>query len=107
MTTVILRGEVLSNELEVDFATLVRCCQLQQEELTDMVDAGLLEPRGEQPSAWRFSGIDLQRARVVQRLIQDLGVNLEGAALILDLLDERAELRSRIRLLSTLVEDRG
>lgn len=107
MTTVILRGEVLSNELDVDLATLVRCCQLQQEELIDMVDAGLLEPRGEQPSAWRFSGIDLQRARVVQRLIQDLGVNLEGAALILDLLDERAELRSRIRLLSTLVEDRG
>ncbi|HKQ82027.1 MAG TPA: chaperone modulator CbpM [Steroidobacteraceae bacterium] len=107
MTTVILRGEVLSNELDVDLATLVRCCQLQQEELIDMVDAGLLEPRGEQPSAWRFSGIDLQRARVVQRLIQDLGVNLEGAALILDLLDERAELRSRIRLLSTLVEDRA
>ncbi|MET0988879.1 MAG: chaperone modulator CbpM [Steroidobacteraceae bacterium] len=107
MTTVILRGEVLSNELEVDFATLVRCCQLQQEELIAMVDAGLLEPRGEQPWAWRFSGIDLQRVRVVQRLIQDLGVNLEGAALILDLLDERAELRSRMRLLSALVEDRG
>ncbi|MET0658667.1 MAG: chaperone modulator CbpM [Steroidobacteraceae bacterium] len=107
MTTLIVRGEVLSSELEVDFATLVRCCQLPREELVAMVDAGLLEPRGEQPSAWRFSGIDLQRARVVQRLIQDLGVNLEGAALILDLLDERAELRSRMRMLSALVEDSG
>ena len=71
-STMFVRGEILSEELDLDCATLVRCCQLQQEELIAMVDAGLLEPRGERPSAWRFSGLDLKRARVVQRLTQDL-----------------------------------
>ena len=106
MTTVIMRGEVLSEELDLDLATLVHCCQAQQGDLIAMVEAGLLEPRGERPSAWRFNGLDLQRARVVLRLTQDLGVNLEGAALVLDLLEERATLRSRMRVLSALVEER-
>ena len=105
-TTMIVRGEVLSEELDLDLATLVRCCQLQQDELIAMVDAGLLEPRGERPSMWRFSGLDLKRARAVHRLTQDLGVNLEGAALILDLLEERAALNSRMRMLSALVDER-
>jgi chaperone modulatory protein CbpM len=78
---------------------------LRLEELIAMVDAGLLEPRGDHPSGWRFSGLDLKRARTVQRLTRDLGVNLEGAALILELLDERDALQSRMRVLEALIED--
>lgn len=102
----LVRGELLSEELDVDFGTLVQCCQVQQDELIAMVDAGLLEPRGEQPATWRFTGIDLKRVRLVHRLTRDLGVNLEGAALILDLLEERAALRSRMRVLNALMEER-
>lgn len=106
MTTTLIRGELLSESLEVDPATFERYCRVQHEDLIAMVDAGLLEPRGDAPAAWRFSGVDLQRARTVQRLVQDLGVNLEGAALILDLLAERAELRGRMRALQALLHDR-
>ena len=40
-----------------------------------------------------FSAIELRRARTAMRLQRDLGVNLAGIALILDLLDEVDTLR--------------
>ena len=104
MTTVVIRGEILSDELNLDVATLIRCCELQQEDVIAMVDAGLLEPRGEQPASWRFSGLDLQRARLARRLTRDLDVNVAGAALIVDLLEERAALQRQMRLLTALLE---
>jgi chaperone modulatory protein CbpM len=106
MTMLTISGEVLNEQLDIDVATLTERCQLQQQELFAMVESGLLEPRGDQPSAWRFSGIDLQRARLAHRLSQDLGVNVEGAALIVDLLAERDALHRQMRLLSSLIEER-
>ncbi|MBT9477058.1 MAG: MerR family transcriptional regulator, partial [Polaromonas sp.] len=41
----------------------------------------------------------LQRARVALRLQTDLDVNLAGAALALELLDELDELRARVQRL--------
>lgn len=46
---------------------------------------------------WRFTGTHLRRATVAIRLQRDLGVNLAGAALALELLDEVAMLRARLR----------
>jgi chaperone modulatory protein CbpM len=44
-------------------------------------------------SEWRFSGAALRRARIALRLERDLGVNLPGVALALDLLEELQRLR--------------
>jgi len=40
------------------------------------------------PVQWRFSGASVYRARTIQRLQRDLGVNIAGAALALALLEE-------------------
>jgi hypothetical protein len=45
----------------------------------------------------------LLRARATSRLVEDLGVNLEAAALILDLLEERRQLEFRLRQLERLL----
>jgi chaperone modulatory protein CbpM len=50
-------------------------------------------------TAWRFSSSHLRRARVALRLQADLGLNLAGAALVVQLLDEIAELRACLRAL--------
>jgi chaperone modulatory protein CbpM len=65
----------------------------------------VLEPRGAGPEAWRFPASDVVRARAVARLLRDLEVNLEGAALILDLVEERRRLERRIALLERLLEE--
>jgi chaperone modulatory protein CbpM len=57
--------------------------------------ASLRRKAGE-PHRWRFSGTHLRRATVALRLQRDLGVNLAGAALALELLDELDTLRARL-----------
>ncbi len=48
----------------------------------------------------RFSEADLARARLIRDLHEDLGVNDEGIAIILDLLDQVHGLRRSLRELS-------
>ena len=66
----------------------------------ELVEEGVLTPEGEAPGQWRFTGLHLHRARVAARLQRDLGVNLAGAALALELLEEMEVLRARLRRLS-------
>jgi chaperone modulatory protein CbpM len=61
------------------------------------VDEGVVEPLGRNPACWRFRGISIRRVRCALRLERDLGVNVAGAALALDLLDEIEVMRSRLR----------
>lgn len=64
-----------------------------------MVHEGLLRPLGERPDQWQFSGAQIRRARRAVRLQRDLELNLAGAALALDLLDQIDALHARIRAL--------
>jgi chaperone modulatory protein CbpM len=55
-----------------------------------------VEPIGRRPESWQFRGVSLRRIRCAQRLEDDLGVNTAGVALVLDLLEELEELRTRL-----------
>ena len=59
----------------------------------EMVEEGVLEPRGVTPAEWRFPGSAVTRAQKALKLARDLRVNWPGAALALDLLDEIERLR--------------
>lgn len=76
---------------------LGRACRADSEQLIALVNEGVLEPVGNSPEDWRFSGLALRRARAALRLDRDLALSTAGAALVLDLLDEIDALRSRLR----------
>ena len=92
----IISGVVLADSMEYSLADLCRACSIHAEQLIELVDEGILEPRGRSQKNWRFSGVALVRARTALRLQRDLGVNLAGAALALQLLDEIDQLRNRV-----------
>ena len=76
--------------------TLVEVCTLSgasEAIVHAMIREGLIEPRGEEPRRWTLDAIALRRVGTAVRLQRDLGVNLPGAALALDLLDEIERLR--------------
>jgi chaperone modulatory protein CbpM len=77
---------------------LCRACAAEAERIVELVDEGILTPQGPAPESWRFAGPQLRLANVALRLQRDLGVNLAGAALALQLLDEVQSLRSLLRL---------
>jgi chaperone modulatory protein CbpM len=58
-----------------------------------MVREGIADPLDPQAGAWTFSGVAVTRIRTAHRLQQDLHVNLAGAALAIDLLEEIERLR--------------
>jgi len=100
-TLTILSGDILEQDIEFSLAELCRCCQARTEQILAMVEEGILEPAGQEPDAWRFAGSTVRRARIALTLQRDLGVNLAGAALAVDLIEEMAVLRARLRILDS------
>lgn len=91
----VLRGTVLDEEGDFTLDQLCRICRQRAEAIITMVEEGVLDPEGEAPSTWRFPGTSVTHVRIVVRLQRDLGVNLAGAALVIELLDRLARLRAR------------
>ncbi len=98
-TRSLLRGELLDESIELTLAELCRVCQLPAERIFEFVDEGIVEPRGRDPSRWRFRSVSIRRVRRAQRLERDLGVNTPGVALALELLEELEQLRARLAYL--------
>jgi len=88
---------VVEEEIRFTLADLCRVCGVESAQLITLVDEGVLEPAGSGPEDWLFSGPSLRRARIALRLTRDLELNLAGAALVLELLDEIESLRARLR----------
>lgn len=93
-------GFILEEQNEFTLHDLSQACAAQTDRIVELVYEGVLAPLGSdlqnQPEAWHFNGAHLQRAKVALRLQNDLGVNLAGAALALELLDELDRMRARL-----------
>lgn len=66
---------------------------------------GLVSPRRTPKRGRRYSARNIAQLRLIQRLSQDEGINLEGIRRILDLQTEIDQLRDQVRELSTLLAD--
>lgn len=88
---------ILEEQTQLTLADLCHACAVNAKLIVELVEVGVLEPVGMEPARWRFSGISVPRARRALRLQRDIGINLAGAALALELLDEIELLRTRLR----------
>jgi chaperone modulatory protein CbpM len=89
--------------------TLIEFCshaQLPRQHVIDMIDAGVLDPIGymTSPDEQRFAARDLRRARISRRLMNDLGIQLDSVAIIVDLIEQRDDLQRRVALLERMLE---
>jgi chaperone modulatory protein CbpM len=82
---------------------LCRKLGIQRTELDAWIEAGWLRPARERKD-WRFSTIDLVRAQFILDLRGPMGVNDDGVAVILDLLDQIHGLRRALRAVATGVQ---
>jgi chaperone modulatory protein CbpM len=93
--TDLLNGEVVDDTMEITVVELCRSCAVDASLVEAMIDEGILEPVGKRGNDWCFSYISVKRTRTVVRLQRDLGVNLAGAALAIELLERLERLRRR------------
>jgi chaperone modulatory protein CbpM len=95
-TRVRLTGVILEEQVELTLAEVSRSCAVHAQYIIELVEEGVLAPIGREQRTWRFTGTQVRRASIALRLQRDLGVNLAGVALALDLLEELNGLRARI-----------
>lgn len=99
MTKRVASGILLDETVYYSLEEVCRVCGSRTEWVVDLVELGILRPAGDTRSHWRFAGSCLHTAMRAHRLQQDLGLNLPGVALALELLDEIEKLRSRLSML--------
>jgi chaperone modulatory protein CbpM len=87
------RGDIID---ALSLHDLCRFCGAEETWVIEMVDYGVLEPKGSVIEKWRFYGANIARAKKASRLKRDLGVNVAGVALVLSLLEERDAIRRRL-----------
>jgi chaperone modulatory protein CbpM len=90
--------EIIDEYFEFTLADLCQCCTVQAETIIDMVEEGMLTPAGKSPSDWRFAGTAQRQVEITLHLQRDLRVNLPGAALALELMEEIEMLRSKLQI---------
>lgn len=91
--------EVLDETYELSLVELCQSCTVRTETIIAMVEEGLIEPLGTTQAEWRFTGPALHRVEMTLRLQRDLEINLSGAVLAVELLEEIDRLRERLRIL--------
>lgn len=78
---------------ELSYATGV-----SPEIIQEMINYGVIEPTGHSETSWRFNEEHLRRIKMARHLQQDLEVNLAGIALVLELMDQMANMRVQIEM---------
>ena len=72
---------------------LAACTGVHPALITYFVGYGLLKPSARTGTQWFFDPACIARLRMIERLRRDLGANLAGIAVILDLLDRLTSLQ--------------
>lgn len=83
---------------------ICRLCGLDLPAVIELADLGLVSPRGPSPQEWQFPAAVLPRVAMAGRLMRDLGVNVSGAVLAIELLEAQRELESRLSRLERLAQ---
>lgn len=91
-----IRGAVLDERVRLTLHEVCHICGAAEETIIEMVREGVAEASS-RGGEWTFTGIAVTRIQTALRLQRDLDVNLAGAALALELLDEIERLRRRVR----------
>lgn len=95
----VITGKVLDEESFLTLLEVSRASAVHADYVVELVEEGVVQPVGHHPTQWRFSAMCLVKIRKAVRLQHDLGVNLAGVALALQLMEELELANARLRLL--------
>ena len=93
----LLSGSILEDQELLTLRDLCAACSVSANRVLEMVEEGILDPVGSDAAEWRFSAISMRRVRIVRHLQRDLEVNLPGAAVAVQLLEELEQLKALLR----------
>jgi len=95
----VVEGVIIERSRPLSFGELCQAIALRDDLVVEMVEHHLIVPEGQSQQNWQFDDIALKRAKVAANFYHDLGMNFEGIALALDLLEKIERLENRIHKL--------
>ena len=96
---IFLTGVLIKETTTFSFREVCHKYNISQELLTDMIEQGLFPNQPTEPDQIALDQKALHRIEVAFRLHKDLGVNLSGVALALELLEEMEKMRNELDIL--------
>ena len=87
-------GRIEREQLTLD--ALAACAGVHPVRIEYFVEYGLIEPIARTGTQWLFDTACIARLHMIERLRRDLGANLAGIAVILDLLDRLTSLQREV-----------
>jgi len=103
--TQVLTAHVLGEGEWLAAAEICELCHIDAETVRELAALGVVAAREPAPGQWELAAAALPRLRVAGRLMRDLGINVSGAALAVELLEAQRVLERRIEKLERLVRD--
>jgi chaperone modulatory protein CbpM len=92
-----MKIDIIDEHFEFTLDELCECCSVPDDIIIAMVEEGMLSPVGSSPAEWRFTGTAQRHVEITLHLQRDLRVNLPGAALALELMEEIETLRRQLQ----------
>ena len=85
----ICSGKITEYEDKLTIEEFCEICRIEPDFLFELIEEGIIEPDVEEKTTRQFSYASVEKVRIVIRMQRDLRVNLPGAALVLQLLEEK------------------
>lgn len=92
-----LAGQLCDDSDEITVVELCRICSVDEDLVGELIAEGILDPVNRLSGGTVLPYSSVRQTRTVIRMQRDLGVNLAGAALALELIDRIHALQSRMR----------
>ena len=90
---------LVNQEQELTLEVVASRAGIHPAQLRQLVDFGLIQALRRQDAVLLFDASTVPRIRMIHRLRRDLGINLEGVAVVLELLDKLRALQRENELL--------
>ena len=87
----------------LSLSELTMFCGTNADWVVTLVEHGVVAPVARTAPEWEFTPAHIARARKAARLMRDLGLNVAGVALVLDLIEERDALARKLAMLEMAV----
>ena len=101
VTTQVFEAHVITEGDWIAVTEICQLCRIDPDAVRELGELGVVRAR-ETQAGWQVSAAALPRLRIVGRLMRDLGVNVSGAALAVELIEAQRALERRLRHLESL-----
>lgn len=92
-----ISGSIINPDNILTFEEICRAVHADDELIIQLIEYHIIQPKGSSKKNWEFDDAALKRVRLARNFYYDLEVNLQGIALLIDMLE-------RIEVLETGME---